>query len=238
MTGPIRIYGNNATIWYTWNALSNNYTQVATGGTNTVRYVWSAWNNTTTTQATLGTIIPAQQVWGHWNYQPHLVTQTPMPTLTAEQVAEGLRVEAEHQAAATARVEAHHAKYRAAQTKALRLLEYLLTAEQHAELVAHKRIHVRGSRGRRYCIHANGQSGNVHYLNDKGEIVGRLCAHPGGYLPDADAWLAQLLALQDNEDAFCAIANVHWGRKPDSLDQVTQRQVSTQAAFVNQLVTA
>jgi hypothetical protein len=106
---------------------------------------------------------------------------------------------------------------RAAVTRARGLLHSMLSAEQRAEFDIHHRFHVNGSRGRRYCIQANGQSGNVELLDAQGKLQARLCAHPRGYLPDPDAWLAQMLEIATDEDHFLLTANVHWGKRPDDV---------------------
>lgn len=98
--------------------------------------------------------------------------------------------------------------------RAQQLLESRLSAEQRTELAQHGYFHVVGSRGRRYRIRAQGVNGNVEWVDNDGVVLGRLCAHPSGSLPHADYWLAQMLALQHDEDAFLRVANVHAGRRP------------------------
>ena len=51
-------------------------------------------------------------------------------------------------------------------------------------------------------------------LTDRGDVQASLCAHPGGYLPDGDAWLMQMIEIRHNEDRFLAVANVHRGVLP------------------------
>lgn len=208
-----------------------------TAATTTNPYVWQQWTNVTQTSSTL--VLPSNNVvwqgwievprpnygweiattnhtWQIWMNQPQQIVVVPTE-LSPEAIAAIARQQEEaieRQRVAAEMVRVRTDQIRQAQVKARKLLDYILTADQTAELEAHGRIHIRGSRGRRYCINARGQSGNVHYLDDAGKVVGHLCAHPRGSLPDPDAWLAQLLALQDNEDAFCAVANVHWGVKP------------------------
>lgn len=86
-----------------------------------------------------------------------------------------------------------------------------------AELERDGRFHVHGSRGRRYCIRAQGQSGNVNLVDKFGVIQAKAVCSPSGLegsVPDPDAWLAQMLALQYDDDHFLRTANVHRGRLP------------------------
>lgn len=106
----------------------------------------------------------------------------------------------------------------AARTRARILLDDFLDDEQKQELNYHGRFHVTGSRGRRYCIRASGQSGNVDLLKPDGGVQATLCAHPrsagGSYLPEGDAWLMQMIELRHDEDHFLRTANVHRGSLP------------------------
>ena len=90
----------------------------------------------------------------------------------------------------------------------------MLSAEQRTELAQRGYFHVVGSRGRRYRIRAQGIDGNVEWVDNDGVVLGRLCAHPNGSLPMADYWLAQMLTLRHDEDAFLRVANVHAGQRP------------------------
>lgn len=179
--------------------------------TSNTTQIWTDWNYQNTAST-------ASVVWEQWNIQSsawiiqtHQMTQ---PALTPAQI-EALTVERQAMDNRRSQLEQERREARAvANVKASRLLELVLSDEQRSELKTHRRFHVRGSRGRRYCIHANGQSGNVSWVDDAGKELGRFCAHPAGYLPDADAWIAQALALETDEDAFLAVANLHQGTRP------------------------
>jgi hypothetical protein len=112
------------------------------------------------------------------------------------------------------RRERDHQERVAARTRARVLLGEFLSDEQKAELDQHGRFHVMGSRGRRYCIRAEGQAGNVDLLKADGSIQARLCCHPRQGLPDGDAWLMQMIEIRHDEDHFLATANVHRGSLP------------------------
>jgi hypothetical protein len=109
---------------------------------------------------------------------------------------------------------AHREERQAARTRARVLLGEFLSEEQNAELEHHGRFHVTGSRGRRYCIRAEGQAGNVDLLKPDGSLQARLCCHPREGLPEGDAWLMQMIEIRHDEDHFLRTANVHRGSLP------------------------
>jgi hypothetical protein len=94
--------------------------------------------------------------------------------------------------------------------KADRTLMSLLTSAEQERLRDEGEFHVVGSDGNLYAVR-RGYQQNVYQL-ERGEPVLRLCAHPNMYdevgrLPDADAMIAQLLALQTDAPAFHRVAN-------------------------------
>jgi hypothetical protein len=205
---------NTTNAWY---VMPSTYTT-----SSSTNVIWQEWVDQTTSTST---------IWRNWivtpqvtiQYQPHNYywQNTPVaPVLTDEQIRQENELRERRRIERDRVWREQQAQRTAAQVKAIRLLKHLLSDEQRAELDAHGQFHVQGSRGRRYCIRANGQSGNVAWVDDAGKELGRFCAHPDGsqgYLPDADAWLAQAMALQTDEDAFLAVANVHAGRRPSGL---------------------
>ena len=182
-------------VWQTWTA-----TSVTTPTYSNL--IWTNWANQT---QTLSTMYTAEHAWVTWNGQLY---QQPAPIYNNVYVRTPAQIAAD---------DAAHEKRHVAMTRARSLLESVLSIEQREELKKHAHFHVCGSRGRRYRIKANGQSGNVELLDRNGRVQGRFCAHPAGYLPDADAWLAQMLALETDEDRFLRIANVHAGARPADL---------------------
>jgi hypothetical protein len=67
---------------------------------------------------------------------------------------------------------------------------------------------VRGSAGGRYRIRRHGQAGNVDEMPPEGgHRTASFCIHPYGNFPDADAHVAQYLALVTDEPGFRATAN-------------------------------
>jgi hypothetical protein len=90
--------------------------------------------------------------------------------------------------------------------KARELLLSHLNEEQRSHYTEHNWFIVIGSRSRRrYRIAIHHLVANVLRLDD-GE---RLCAHCNDNLPISDHLLAQKLMIENDEDAFLAIANRH-----------------------------
>lgn len=200
-------FNAGATAWIAWNGTT--YSSTAT--TNNV--TWEMWNSTAGSavlyNTTTSTVTWVQPNWTSWNtdYEE-----------TAEQRAERelARAERERQRAeANARYAAEEAERQAARARASdraqELLLSLLSDEQAATYREHGWFEVRGSSGRRWRIRNRGQSGNVDLMPEIGEEREMsLCAHPSVRLPDADAHLAQMLALVTDDEAFERTANVHW----------------------------
>jgi len=192
---------------YTWSQTPSYQTTVATSD-----LAWLNWNTTSTTGIITQNTY-ANQVWVQWN---QIATPYTPRVLTPEEARE---VEA-REARQRAIYEERNQRRAAARTRARTLLEQFLDDEQKAELERHGRFYVTGSRGRRYCIRAEGQSGNVDLLKADGSLQARLCAHPRyvpdshELLPEGDAWLMQMIEIRHDEDHFLRTANVHRGSLP------------------------
>lgn len=107
----------------------------------------------------------------------------------------------------------------AANELANNLLLACLTPEQARQHLEEGFFDVVGSRGHRFRIQTarrpdgGTQSGNVILLNDEGKNEAKYCVHPPDGLPHPDAWLAQKLALEADEDRVLAVANMPWRRE-------------------------
>jgi hypothetical protein len=179
---------------YTYNTYSPTITVSNTG------YL----NNTTTTNSY------ADQIWQTWVYTPQNYTLNGYhPNLPEDEATRRARIEEQRRLG-----EERQRERRVACARARTLLDGFLSDEQKVELERKGRFFVTGSKGRRYCIRATGQSGNVDLLKPDGSLQAKLCAHPRGYLPDGDAWLAQMLEIRHDEDHFLRTANVHQGHLP------------------------
>jgi hypothetical protein len=173
---------------------------------------WVGWNqayasgtmgfNTTTATA----YISNGATWVSWN--------TPVQETEDQQREREERQRAE--AERFAREDAERRAVReAANARALELLRSMVSEQQWADYQAKGWFEVRGSRGRRWRIRKSGQSGNVDLMPEAGDVrEASFCAHPGDWLPNADAHLAQMLALVTDEEEFVRVANVHHGRRP------------------------
>jgi hypothetical protein len=148
-----------------------------------------------------------------------IVQRFELPELTAEQQAEieALGEQRRRENEERRRVGEERDRQRGeAETRARQLLETLLNETQLAMYRQHEYFEVVGSAGNRYRI-VRGNAGNVHWLDDDGQVLGELCAHPSfthGWLPIPDVAAGQLLALITDEPTFIGIANVHEGRRP------------------------
>jgi hypothetical protein len=190
-----------------------------TGGT----YVWTVTGgNVTVTGAPSGFIMQPGTIYNHTasttlQLEPLSYGLTPEQLVELTRVnEEQLRANEERQRLREERATQRHAEADAAETRARELLEALLDEQQLADYRAYEHFTVIGSAGNRYRIR-RGTSGNVHWLGDDGEILGRLCAHPSfneHWLPVPDVAAGQMLALVTNEPAFIGHANVHEGRRP------------------------
>jgi hypothetical protein len=181
-------------------------------GSTTMTATWQSWNAayfTSTTipvnylyvsSATTTMYVPA---WGAWN-------------TAYEETREQREVRERCEAAARQRAEDLRRAREAASNRAEELLLSLLTEEQAASYRERGWFEVRGSRGGRWRIRNRGQAGNVDLMPEIGEErEATYCAHPPDGLPDADAHVAQMLALVTNEEEFLRVANCRY-RRPES----------------------
>lgn len=197
--------------WGTWN---NGYTSSCTT-TGTTAYVsqgtWGSWN--TTYMTTGNTVAVGGVPWVSWNATAE---ETEEQRAERERRDEEIRAQWEERRVVQARdAAALHLAQEAAGARAVELLLSLLSEEQAATYREHGWFEVRGSSGRRWRIRNRGQSGNVDLMPEIGEEREMsFCAHPAERLPDADAHVAQMLALVTDDEAFERTANVQY-RRPD-----------------------
>jgi hypothetical protein len=196
--------GTGGNAWQAWNYAWTTTSASANVTTITVADpAWQAWNTTASGAAWSGTVSNAEvfaQGWVSWN--------------TACEESREQREERERlQAEARQRAEERRRDREAAAARAEELLLSLLTGEQARDYSEHGWFEVRGSRGGRWRIRNRGQSGNVDLMPEiGGEREATYCAHPPGSLPDADAYVAQMLHIVTDEDGFKRVANRHYQR--------------------------
>jgi hypothetical protein len=102
----------------------------------------------------------------------------------------------------------------AAEARGLELLKANLTPAQLAQYERRAAFDLTGSvSGKRYRIR-HGRQYNVDELDSRGEIARTLCFVPQGELVTGDILLAQKIALETDEAAALAVANVDTGTCP------------------------
>lgn len=167
-----------STLWETDTAITSG--TASTSSSN----VWYYWSTDTTTGITSTTAVTSGDVYWLWMQRPVVSRE----------------YEQEHREA--------HRKYLAAKEKSLKLLRLFLNAEQWECLEKNGFFTMIGASGARYEIHNDSHIGNVIAVDFKGKKRQALCAHPRKDLPQADVMLAQMLALQCDEEAFLEKANL------------------------------
>jgi hypothetical protein len=187
-------------VWETWNG---NYLLTTTATTTTgTTVVWYSWvdNGTASTYTTT-----ADVTWSQWvdvSAYGNAPTQVYAgPILSAEEIAaEQARIRDAADEAQRLRVEAVK--------KAKALLHSLLNEEQRKQLDTKRYFEFVSQKGKKLRM-KHGYSRNIDVLNDEGQRVQTLCAHPGQYdLVEEDHMVAQYLTLKHDEDAFLRVANV------------------------------
>jgi hypothetical protein len=120
---------------------------------------------------------------------------------------------------------AEQARLTGAQDRAMGLLLALLTPEEREYHATHDEFLVIGHSGRRYLIGKHGVHGNIAEVDEHGCRLGRVCVAPGMYdrqanlyLPLADGWVGQYLAIKHNEEELRRVGNwsgLHPCRRPE-----------------------
>lgn len=103
-----------------------------------------------------------------------------------------------------------------ASERAEALLAAVLTPEEYLDFNSNRPVHIKGSAGGDYQIRREGLSSNICQVVD-GRHVRSFCVHPNpydrranGYLPDADGYAAQILALRADEPMVLRETIVSW----------------------------
>lgn len=91
--------------------------------------------------------------------------------------------------------------------RAALLLKENLTREQLKEFEKDMRFTVRSQDGQRLYRINRGRVQNIEEVDDRGNRMSILCAHPVDEVPDFDTMLAQKLMLEHDEQAFLRLAN-------------------------------
>lgn len=211
----------NDIVWNTWTT--------GTAST-TVTYdlqadrTWYQWNTTAST--TTGFYVN-DEAWVRWNQMEPINFGALLrpPQYTVEDLAQMERERASR-AALRAAQEAEYVEKRVmAASRALELLDMILTPDQRQERKQHQRITIQAPSGRRYEVETHRASvhGNIVEIDAHGCRLRRGCVAPGMYgddgaLPTADGWVGQVLALRHNEAELLVKtnwSNVQQCRQPD-----------------------
>jgi hypothetical protein len=185
-----------------------------------------------------------QSTWGSWTgslVRPPEYTSGATPDVERQA---RLNAEFEHVRAQRAEQELRYqeqmeediARRAAADQRAKELLPLVLSPE---ELVIYNECGIlvfTGSDGLKWQVETAGYEGNVSLLDPESEdVVVKYCAHPRmrvegsrQRLPDADAWVAQILALKTDVEQFLATANIQWATA--HYQEVRQRLLAEVAA--------
>jgi hypothetical protein len=194
-----------------------DYTSSATSGS--TQWIYPTWTTgatmpvtqTTITNAGTGSALWMQDASGAWQPLPCAqVTITYSYNFSAWNQPTAEQLEARRRREDARRREAGERMRRRAQVTA-RAEALLLSLLDEAQARAYTELgwfEVRGSAGGRFRIRRHGQAGNVDELEPASDKrIASYCIHPSGAFPDADAHVAQYLALVTDERRFREIAN-------------------------------
>ena len=205
----------NPEVWTRWNAaMSNTVTAISAAtiqiNSITADRVWTGWINTTTgTQTITGDV-----AWNHWNSLTPQVYRQAVTRLSPEDLAQRERERASRDALRRAQETERLERRLMAHSRALELLDMILTPDQREERIRDQRITVVAPSGRRYEVETHRETvhGNIVEVDAHGCRLRRGCVAPGMYgddgaLPTPDGWVGQVLALQHNEEELLAKTN-------------------------------
>ena len=191
-----------STQYYSTNTTWGNW--VSTGTTSGTAYYSDVWNNWTTSSSTTTTYAPyTNVVWGGWvETEEERLAREERQRIAAEQRAKDLAEQKDRRTAA---------RDKARET----FLEHLNERER-LEFESTGKISVHGSDGHTYHVDTQmGIGANVTRVEDDQPVL-RLCAHPRTFeigakdpTPEYDHFLAQIITLKVNAEAFVGVANSH-----------------------------
>ena len=161
---------------------------------------WGYWVDGTATV----TMTSTETVWYEWNSSGEVRRIAPQP----RELSEEERAAQEVRQAENRRIAAEQAeKRKQAKERSMKLLRDALDKKQRNRFDNHGHFFVRGVSGELYRID-QGRVANVKVM-DGDKVKHRLCAHVREQVPDHDNMLAQKVMLENFEDEFLRMANVH-----------------------------
>jgi hypothetical protein len=173
--------------------------------------IWQYWLNTTSTTTT-ASITWQQPVWDAWMEDDRLYQE--QRALTQQQADELQARREQRSREALAAEQARMENRLVAHSRALDLLDNLLTEDERVTRDEQQRVAVLGSDGHLYWLemHRETVHGNIVRTDEHGCQLGRACVAPrmrDGYevLPTADGWVGQYLGLKFDAETFLSHAN-------------------------------
>jgi hypothetical protein len=196
----------NSTIWPRWNSIYTASTSTATTVYAVADDTWPYWNTNyyrinlgSSTSSTTGA---SYQVWTAWNGSYRVYGCTP-DARTSEEIETANRKATEVLERERARLQ----RIEEAEQRAKSLLRDSLSRDQLIEFETFNYFTVISRDGQRRYRIRKGWSHNVERIDERGERLHTLCAHPGETVPEHDNMLAQKLMLEHCEEDFLKIAN-------------------------------
>jgi hypothetical protein len=183
--------------WTTWNTTSS---------ATIIDPTWYTWTSDGTSTSSSGALNITGSTWTAWigagNYGSVVSDgYHPTPEQQATWEREQAKLQANADKAQAERVEAV--------MKAKALLASMLDEQQRQQLERDRFFDFVSQTGKKMRMKSFSCSRNVDELGEDGKRIKTFCAHPGQYdLPVEDHMVAQLLALQHNEEAFMRVANM------------------------------
>jgi len=195
--------GNSDSVWITWTDTSNSYNSTAPTNyvTNAVWTTWVSDRTTSTGTATYtydATTYTTDQTWNEWveyEYEHEEPRQ--------EQVVRRPIVEESNSDDFWKK---RQEERKAAEAKAVELLEVLIGKEQTKVYMETGRVFLKGKKFDYHIVKGSGF--NIRKIEK--DKVRDLCVHIDKHTyPDTDNVVALLLALQEDEEAVLELANDH-----------------------------
>ena len=202
-----------ANTWVTNPQFTASTTATWTPTMSTPDRVWTHWLGTSSTTTTAN-ITWQQPVWDAWMHDDRIYwREQALTQLQADELQVRREQRSREQLAAEQQRQKDHAT---ARSRAMDLLDGLLTEEERAVRDTEQRVALRVSDGHLYWLemHRETVHGNIVRTDEHGCMLGRACVAPAmrdGHsmraLPTADGWVGQYLGLKFDAPRFLSHAN-------------------------------
>ena len=209
-------------------------TASSSGSSSTCNYFWTSWVSEYDTSGTSSTT--ADSAWSTWVGEVTYVTSTSTTTSTTinyvwEDWVDSSYTENEEQARER-QPEASNSddqwkkrqeERKAAEAKAVELLQVLIGEEQTKVYMETGRVFLRGKKFDYHIVKGSGF--NIRKIEK--DKVRDLCVHINKSIyPDTDNVVALLLALQDDEEAILKMANDHGASRDTPIEDLPRAAVA------------